>query len=146
MRPDKLKLLEAMLIRHEGMRLKPYKCTEGYLTIGVGRNLDTNGLRQSEAMFMLDNDIEATWSYLVRRYPWFSNLILERQVALADMCFQLGQDGFAKFTNSLGLIANKNYSEARTEMLKSLWANQAPKRADEITKIIEQGVFLDGRY
>ncbi|NBW16869.1 MAG: lysozyme, partial [Caulobacteraceae bacterium] len=38
----------AALIRqirlHEGERLKPYRCTAGKLTIGVGRNLDDRGI------------------------------------------------------------------------------------------------------
>jgi len=28
------------LVRHEGLRLKAYRCTTGKLTIGYGRNLD----------------------------------------------------------------------------------------------------------
>jgi hypothetical protein len=31
--------IKAQLIRHEGLRLKPYRCTAGKLTIGIGRNL-----------------------------------------------------------------------------------------------------------
>ena len=34
--------LTETLIRHEGLRLEPYRCTEGKLTIGVGHNLDDN--------------------------------------------------------------------------------------------------------
>lgn len=30
------------LCLHEGIRLQPYRCPAGYLTIGVGRNLETN--------------------------------------------------------------------------------------------------------
>ena len=30
------------LVLHEGIKLKPYKCPAGYLSIGVGRNLITN--------------------------------------------------------------------------------------------------------
>jgi len=32
--------IKAQLVRHEGLRLKPYRCTAGKLTIGYGRNLD----------------------------------------------------------------------------------------------------------
>jgi lysozyme len=32
--------IRAQLVRHECLRLKPYRCTVGRLTIGIGRNLD----------------------------------------------------------------------------------------------------------
>lgn len=49
--------LEKDLIRDEGLRLKPYHCTAGKLTIGYGRNLDDNGISEEEALSMLRNDI-----------------------------------------------------------------------------------------
>ena len=36
------------LIKNEGMRLKPYRCTLGKLTIGIGRNLEDNPLNFEE--------------------------------------------------------------------------------------------------
>ena len=60
------------LIVHEGLRLKPYKCPAGYLTIGVGRNVETNpiteeekkvvgdwerGITENGAKYLLKNDI-----------------------------------------------------------------------------------------
>lgn len=45
------------LVRHEGLRLKPYKCSANSWTIGVGRNLDTVGISGDEALMMLKNDI-----------------------------------------------------------------------------------------
>ena len=41
------------LIRDEGIRLKPYKCTSGKITIGVGRNLEGNPLKDFEVMRLL---------------------------------------------------------------------------------------------
>jgi len=37
-------ILSDALIRDEALRLKPYRCTAGKLTIGVGRNLDDRGI------------------------------------------------------------------------------------------------------
>lgn len=41
--------LRAELTRDEGLRLKPYLCTAGKRTIGIGRNLDDKGLNADEA-------------------------------------------------------------------------------------------------
>jgi len=34
--------IKNLLILHEGVKLKPYRCTAGKLTIGVGRKLKVN--------------------------------------------------------------------------------------------------------
>ena len=49
--------LIAQLKRHESLELKPYKCTSGKLTIGVGRNLEDIGITEQEAELLLLNDI-----------------------------------------------------------------------------------------
>ncbi len=41
------------LIKDEGLKLFPYRCTAGKLTIGVGRNLDDNPLTADECMVFL---------------------------------------------------------------------------------------------
>ncbi len=40
--------LEKQLRADEGERLKPYRCTAGKLTIGVGRNLDDRGITKED--------------------------------------------------------------------------------------------------
>ena len=42
----------------EGLRLKPYHCTAGALTIGYGRNLDAVGITEAEADILLKADID----------------------------------------------------------------------------------------
>ena len=45
--------IKAQLVRHEGLRLKPYRCSAGRLTIGIGRNLDlvSTQMTQIERIF-----------------------------------------------------------------------------------------------
>lgn len=43
--------------RHEGLRGKPYHCSQKFLTIGYGRNLETRGITEDEAEEMLLNDL-----------------------------------------------------------------------------------------
>ena len=55
--------IKAQLVRHEGLRLKPYRCTAGKLT--TKRNgfpirsgmTDDCGVSQTEAYLLLENDI-----------------------------------------------------------------------------------------
>lgn len=50
--------LIAQLIIDEGLRLKPYPCSEGFLTIGVGRNLEGNGLSWGEMVALVKQNPE----------------------------------------------------------------------------------------
>lgn len=122
--------------RHEGLRLKPYLCTAGKLTIGYGRNLETNGISGDEAEYLLKNDIErATWA-CYERIPFFSDAPFQVQDVLVNMCFQLGINGLLAFKKTLKLLEEKKYSEASKEMLNSNWAKQTPNRAKELYEII----------
>jgi len=48
-----LERIKEQLVRHEGLRLKPYRCSAGRLTIGIGRNLDlvSTQMTQIERIF-----------------------------------------------------------------------------------------------
>ena len=89
--------LRSMLVLHEGLRLRPYKCTAGKMTIGVGRNLDDNGITQAEAFALLENDIIAVEADLDRTWPWW------RQMSEARRFRQhLGRDETRRLRRSRG--------------------------------------------
>lgn len=131
--------LRDQLIKHEGLRLKPYRCTAGKLTIGVGRNLDDVGISKEEALYLLDNDISKATSDLLQALPWVKDLDDARRNVLINMCFNLGLNGLLGFQNTLSMIQKGWYKEASINMLKSKWAKQVGIRAIELAKIMETG-------
>ena len=133
--------LKEQLIKHEGVRLRPYRCTAGKLTIGIGRNLDDVGISQEEALYLLDNDISKATSALLQALPWVKDLDDARRNVLINMAFNLGINGLLGFKNTLGLIEQGNYGAAAKQMLLSKWAMQVKDRAVELSKIMESGVI-----
>ncbi len=132
--------LRAQLIRHEGMRAKPYRDTVGKLTIGVGRNLDDVGIAENEAEYLLAGDIERATRGLVARYPtWFPDLDPVRQAVLVNMAFNLGLSKLAAFTHMLAAVASKQYGLAADEMITSRWALQVGDRAVELAAQMRTG-------
>jgi lysozyme len=131
---------EEMIIRHEGLKLKPYRCTAGKLTIGVGRNLDDNGITEAEAIMMLKYDIEVARSALLR-YGWFVTMDSIRQEAIINMVFNLGMTRFLQFKKTIAHLQNKEWNLAAKEMLNSKWAEQVGNRAKEIA-----GIIITGKY
>ena len=60
--------IKEMLIKNEGLALQVYKCKNDFLTLGVGRNLDANGISEDEAMYLLENDIKRVIDNLDRNW------------------------------------------------------------------------------
>lgn len=131
--------LRSWLIEDEGVRLKPYRCTEGRLTIGIGRNLDDAGISLDEAYILLANDIERVHREAVENFAWFKSISTVRQDVVLAMIFQLGLDGFKEFKKTIQAIANGHFDRAADEMLSSLWARQTPKRAQKLAKRMRTG-------
>jgi lysozyme len=142
------------LIFHEGLKLKPYKCTAGKWTIGVGRCYETNpftaeelkaigdwehGITKNAALTLLRNDIASCKKQLLAKFPFYKNLDKERQYALLDMCFQLGIKGLSKFKKMIKALENNNYEQASSECLNSDYAKQTPARAKRIANLIKTG-------
>lgn len=128
-----------MLVDHEGMRRKPYRCTAGKLTIGVGRNLDDRGISPDEAMYMLANDIKDARREMSAAFPWFDKLDDVRQAVLIDMCVNLGLSRLQGFRNTLALIGVGKYEAAAQEMLNSKWAEQVGRRAQRLSRMMATG-------
>ena len=131
--------LRSMLVLHEGLKLKPYRCTAGKLTIGVGRNLDDNGITQAEAFALLENDILAVEADLDRTWPWWREMSEARQQVLADMCFNLGITRLGGFVNTLAAMKRGDYEAAANGMQASLWASQVGRRAQRLAKMMREG-------
>ena len=96
---DKEKLIE-QLQRHEGLRLKPYRCSADKLSIGYGRNLDDVGISEAEANMILANDIHKCINQCKKEIPFFFRMNDARQNVPVNMCFNLGIYGLLKFKNS----------------------------------------------
>ena len=124
---------------HEGLRLTPYRCTEGYLTIGYGRNLETTGISRGEAEAMLDSDIAEAHRSLSFLDFW-PDLNDARKAALIDMVFNLGITGLMTFKKMLAALERKDYDTASSEILDSRYAIQVGARAIRIATIIRSGV------
>ena len=134
--------LVEQLKRHEGVRSTVYKCTAGYETIGVGRNIAESGLGLSddEIDYLLENDINRCRRELVV-FPWFLQLDQVRQDALTNLCFNLGISRLMRFEKALAALEQRDYAKAAAEFLDSRWAEQVGNRAIEVATMIRIGKY-----
>lgn len=155
--------LAKLLIKHEGLKLDVYQCPAGYPTIGVGRNLQTNGLTkdecdylnlgtydrnaviaklevrgitEQEAYYLLINDIDNIIHELLDRFEWVEALPDEVKIVLISMAFNMGMSGLLGFKKTLKMIEMGDYKSASVEMLDSKWAKQVGSRAVELSEML----------
>ena len=133
---DKQRLFKQLRL-HEGVEKFPYKCTAGYLTIGVGRNIEERGLLDDEIDFLLDNDIEVVMNEVSVTFDWFFDLSEVRQRVVADMIFNLGLPRFKQFENMIAALEAGDWAEAANQMMDSKWAKQVGKRAERLRDMME---------
>jgi lysozyme len=112
--------------QHEGFRQKPYKDTEGILTIGYGFNLVHVGISEDEADLILRKRVKDLQKTMMQ-YSWFANQNRPRREALLDMAYNLA-----------ALVAG-DYETAAIEALNSRWAAQVKGRANTIADVIQFG-------
>jgi len=135
---DNLTRLERQIWLDEGYRQHPYKCSANKLTIGVGRNIEDNGISKEEALYLLRNDIMEVRVSLMR-FSWFNRLDDARQDAILNMAFNLGIPRFLSFKKMIEALIEMDYELAADEALDSKWATQVGERADRIARIIKHG-------
>ena len=129
------------LKRHEGLRLKPYRCTAGKLTIGYGRNLDDFGITENEAESMLITNADLVGNELVVKLPVLRELNSAREEALINMAFNIGVSGLLEFKKMIAALENADYDEAAKQMLDSKWARQVGSRSAELARQMQRGEY-----
>lgn len=151
-----------LLERNEGRRDEVYTDTEGHPTVGVGFNLDRDDARSAlesigldydkvrdgsqkltdnQIDTLLDRDADTAIADAHSAVSNFDELTDGRQIALADMAFNLGGDGLSGFTNTLAAIQSGDWEQAAQEMENSRWYEQTGNRAVADIEMMRSGQY-----
>jgi len=159
--------IEKMIRQDEGIRLSWYYDVKGF-TIGIGhffltgpRSTDaatvnaalskqigrtvtgTPGtITADEAAMLFKQDLATVRSDISRISSLrevYVGLNRPRQMAIENMCFQMGAGGVAKFRNALDAMKKQEWQRAYNELRNSTWANQTPGRSSRVAKIVLTG-------
>ncbi len=128
--------LSKQLQIEEGVRLHLYNDTKGILTIGVGHNIQANGISPAVAELMLAEDIQANVAFL-SRYGWFTGLSDVRKAAIIDMSF-MGIERLLHFVLMIGFLMHASWENAAKEVTDSQWYKDVgPTRGMRVATMIE---------
>lgn len=113
----------------EGLVLKPYRCSQNYLSIGIGRNLDTVGISEKEALILLDNDVMATCDKLNHHWEIWQTFPVPAQYVCIDVVFNMGINTWLSFRKTRAYMELGEWDKAADELLDSKYAKQVGRRA-----------------
>ena len=121
--------LHEQLLRDEGMVLHPYRDHLGFLTIGIGHNLDAKPITKRAAFVILDDDINDAKQGLMARWPWMRELSPARLGAFINLAFNLGVGGLAGFKQTLKAAEEGRWDDVAAGVMESKYASQVGARA-----------------
>ena len=128
------------IIVYEGLRLKPYKCPAGFISIGYGRNLEGKGITEEEARHMLENDIEECFEDLEESVfcGLWAQFPEQIKLVFLDMRYNLGPSGFRLFKRMIAAAQRKDWKSVRLSMQQSKWFNQVGYRATRLVEMVDE--------
>ena len=165
-------LLMNMIERREGRKNKPYRCPAGFLSIGVGHNMEARPLPRDMQAFldnhgyitdgMVDQLLIADLADATRDavevvgVKTWEGLSLARQYAIIDMAFNLGAGGLRKFRRFLTAVRAGEWTRAADEIRASRYYRQLGgdpagtddgrlERPEEIMRMIETGRLVEAK-
>ena len=132
------------IIKHEGWKQFPYRCTADKLSIGVGHNIEDRGLSNAAIEFILNEDIETCLMELQGSLSFWDTLPSEVQAALIDLCFNMGISRLMQFRMTIQHLKDGEWDKAAEELLDSRYAAQLPHRAEANADLIRSAPNLNG--
>ena len=128
--------------------MKPYLCSEGYPTIGIGKRIGPKGADLSLYEFTVNEHVAQAWlkeevdkveRSLMSNHNWFRKLDIDRRTIIISMAYQLGMTGLLKFKNMIAAIERKDWTEAGLAAVDSKWYRQTKQRAERHAKVLYCG-------
>lgn len=136
-----------LIAQEEGFSAKPYKCSEGYPTVGYGQrigplwadlSLYEIEIPEPVAMEWLKHNVRSIADQLASR-SFYCQCNGARAAILISMAYQMGVSGLLKFRKMIAAIEDNDWEEAARQALDSKWAEQTPNRARRHAEVLLTG-------
>lgn len=124
-------MIYEIIKKYEDLKLKPYLCPAGKLTIGYGYNLE-DGIPE----FIADDLLEYKVTIALGDFRDIFGLIQDipnstnsRFVAILDMLYNMGKPTFLQFKKMIAAIKQGDWQKAADELVDSDYYKQVGQRA-----------------
>jgi lysozyme len=127
-----------------GKPIGPGTLVVGNPSLAVGRNLSGRGITQTEAEYLLSNDISCCEHELAPTMPWITTLTPGRQTVIYSLYFNVGLGNPARFEakwpNFLAQMKAGQFAAAADNLETSQpWATEVGPRAHRLGELVRYG-------
>jgi len=133
-------IVEKMMIKDEGIRYQLYEDSKMNTTIGIGYNIERNGISKKIALDIFKEcygeiirDLDKI--FIDQSFLTFPENI---QMVLFNMRFQMGYRGFRLFKKMIKAIKKQDWQEMIVEMKDSRWYNKYRLRANRLVDMVQE--------
>jgi lysozyme len=146
------KAIMAMIMRHEGVKLTPYKDSLGLWTVGVGHLIgDGHSLPPEWNRTFTMDEIQALFAqdYLKHKkaamnIPNFARLSSGGQAALIDMTYNMGPTWWHGWPTFTKFMQDLDIADAAASLESSKWYTQVGARAQEVVALLKSSTINSG--
>ena len=139
--------IKKMIIRHEGIRNRPYQDSLGLWTVGIGHLIgdgktlppEWNREFSNDEIMKMFNDDYASHRLAAQRIPSFDRLNTAGQGALTDLTFNMGPSWIDKWPMLKKQLAANDVAGAAANLESSKWYGQVGSRAPEVVNLLRNG-------
>ena len=145
-----------MIIFEEGLKYEAYPCTAGHTTIGIGFNVDAHQevlkqlihrtihigdkISSGEIEILYDYAMNEVVTNLRKTISGYDSYPERYQLALINLCYNLGINGLMNFRHMLYFMTQHNDDGVVAELLASHYATQLPERTARIIQLIRGNI------
>lgn len=132
--------LEKLLAEDEGKRLEMYQDSKGIWTVGIGHNLEENGISEAVCSLMFKEDIDLA-RLDAMKFSWYSKLNDPRRSVILSLIFNMGLTRFSKFKKTIGYLEQGLYQSASIELKDSKWYRKdvSKHRSERLIEMMRSG-------
>jgi lysozyme len=144
------KPIMALIKKHEGVRLSPYKDSLGLWTVGVGHLIgDGKSLPPEWNRQFTMEEVDALFAkdYIKHKQgaeqgPGYDKANQTGKAALIDLAFNMGNTWYNKFPNTTRSLEAGDFDTASAHLQDSLWYKQVGNRGPTIISMIRSGTDM----
>ena len=113
----------------EGRKLTTYRCSEGFLTVGIGHRLVKGEkiapkITNKTADLFLARDSVKALAIAKRQVSGFDYLPSNAKLVVVSLTFNVGENGLSKFRKMIAALNAGDMETAALELRSSLWYEQ----------------------
>lgn len=115
------------------------------MTVGIGHNLDANGISPEASAFLLNEDVNEACRAARRIFgdvEFDEGFDTMRQLAIVNLIFNLGENGFSKFKRMIAAMKAGDWKQAVYELkyrspgVLTGYAKELPERCARVCSLI----------